>query len=97
MKPFVSILSDSETSMVGYSITMLCHILSFDRQSSLELRWYKDNQVIPKEPLEIIFLERVSMEDAGRYSCSVSNGFVAKKSDAVELKVGCKFIFLKVK
>jgi len=54
---------------LGNDVTLVCKATG----KNLQFRWYKSQTCLSNETAPVLYLRRVSVQDAGRYSCIVSN------------------------
>ena len=87
----VSVTPDNVTE--GQNATLTCRSSCPLRQNA-KLVWYKNSQPLPKKNSTInntLYLDPVSSEDAGSYSCGV-DGYEDDLSPAVTLSVRCEYV-----
>ena len=78
-------LTMSNEIIEGDWLIMLC--ASQSNQSNYSYRWYHNNKELPEENESTLTNTNASLNDSGRYSCSVNNTFMKMVSDEIQINV----------
>ena len=82
--PKINLQPENAKMCTGLGVEFSIDVIGSD---PLTYKWYKNGSEIPSNENNFIFLNEVSVDDAGNYSCVVSNSCGSVTSNAAELTV----------